>query len=401
MGNVVRGEQDLDTQEALVRALQRKQLYVVKVSPKGGAMLSGSQEVELPEWLGGGQVNHKEKTVFTRQLGTLMKAGVSIVGGMEALESQVKTAAMKRLIRSTRDLVESGVPVGEAFAEREDRWGELYVNLIRAGDATGTLPETMVNLAEHLERSGSIAARIKSAMTYPAVVFAIALGVAGFLLTQIVPQFAEILIELDAELPRITEVMLGLSDFLVNNPMGLGLSVLATVAFFVLTYRNESGKYVYHWLFARTPVVKLIFNGSSVATFASAFAVSLRAGLPVLDALEVAQRVVGNRVMRRSLDRVRTDVSRGEPVSRSLKDFPGVYPSVFVSMLRSGEDAGNMEVMVGHAQAYFQEEVDNTVDNLTSLIEPFMIVVLGGIIATIVLALFLPLWEAMSALGNQ
>lgn len=399
MGNVVRGEEEVETEDALVRALQRKQLYVVKVKAKGGAF-SANQEIELPEWLGGGSVSRKEKTVFTRQLGTIMHSGVSIVSAMEALELQAKTAAMRRLIRSTRELIETGVPVGEAFADREDLWGELYVNLVRAGDATGTLPQAMAHLAGHLERSGTIAARIKSALTYPTVVFVIALGVAGFLLTQIVPQFAEILIELDADLPRITEVMLALSDFLVTNPVSVGLIVLSLLAFVVLTYRWEAGKYVYHLLFARLPVVKLLFKGSSVAGFASAFAAGLQSGLPVLDALEVAQRVVGNRVMRRSLDRVRTDVSRGEPVSRAMRDFPGVYPPVFVSMLRSGEDAGNVEVMVTHAQKYFQEEVDTTVDNLTSLIEPIMIVVLGGIIAVIVLSLFLPLWEAMSALGD-
>jgi type IV pilus assembly protein PilC len=398
LGNLVRGEEDVDTPDALVVALQRKQLYPTKISRKS-QLLNPNAEVELPKWLGGDQVNKKEKTVFTRQLGTLMKAGVSLVSALDALEQQAKTGAMRRLIRNVRERIEVGTPVGEAFADYEGQFGELYVNLVRAGDLTGTLPETMQNLSEHLERAGQIAGKIKSALTYPGVVFAIAIGIAGFLLTNIVPIFAEILLDLEAELPQITVVTLAISDFIRTKPIQLVGGIVGVVAFFYFTYRNESGRYVYHWLFARTPVVKLIFNGSSIATFASGFAVALRSGLPILDALEVSQKIIGNRVMKYSLDRVRADVERGEPVSRSMSDFPGVYPSIFISMLRSGEDSGNVETMVTHAQEYYQNEVDLIVENLTSLIEPIMIVVLGGLIAVITLSLFLPLWGALGAMA--
>ena len=397
LGNMVRGEEDVDTPDALVQALQRKSLFVVKVQKKARGISKGG-EVELPEWAGGGQVKKKELTVITRQLGTLMKAGVSLVGAMEALEAQANTGAMRKLIRHVREQVETGMPVGDAFAEKEDKFGELYVNLVRAGDQTGTLPETMQSLADHLERSGKIAGKIKGALMYPVTVLMLALGIAWFLLTNIVPQFAEILTSMDAELPKITEITLALSDILQNRPLEIGLGVLGTIAFFVLSHRNEKGKSIYHLLFTRIPIVKLLFNGSSVASFASAFNVALRSGLPVLDALEIAQRVVGNRVMRKALMRVRADVSRGEPVSRSMKDFPVVFPSIFISMLRSGEDAGNLEAMVENAQDYYQTEVDQAVENLTTMLEPVMIVLLGGLIAVIMLSLFLPMWGAMGSL---
>ena len=397
IGNMVRGEEDVDTPDALIQALQRKQLFVVKVKKKARGVSSGG-EVDLPEWAGGGQVKKKELTVFTRQLGTLMKAGVSLVAAMEALENQSKAAAMRKLVRHVREQVETGMPVGDAFAEKEGKLGELYVNLVRAGDQTGTLPETMQSLADHLEHSGKIAGKIKGALMYPVTVLLLALGIAWFLLTNIVPQFAEILTSMDAELPKITEITMAISDVLQNQPLEIGLAVLAFIAFLVLSYRNEKGKAIYHEGFARTPIVKLLFNGSSIASFASAFNVALRAGLPVLEALEIAQRVVGNRVMRKALTRVRADVSRGEQVSRSMKDFPVVFPPIFVSMLRSGEDAGNLEAMVENAQDYYQTEVDQAVENLTTMIEPVMIVVLAGLIAVIMLSLFLPMWGAMGSL---
>jgi type IV pilus assembly protein PilC len=398
-GNIVRGEEDVDTPETLVRALQRKQLYVVRVQQKR-AGFSANAEIELPKWLGGDRTSAKERTVFTRQLGTLMRAGVSIVGSMAALQSQAKTGAMRRLIRDVREYIETGMPVADAFAEREEHFGELYINLVRAGDATGTLPETMQSLADHLERAGKIAAKIKSALTYPMTVLLIALAIAYYLLTQIVPAFAEILRDLEAELPKITEITLGISDFLQKHPLETLGGILAIVGFFYTSYRTERGKYIYHVIFARLPIVKLIFLGSSVASFCSALAVSLRSGLPIVDSLEVAQRVVGNRVMRTALDRVIADVSRGEPLSRSLATFPATFPSVLVSMINSGEDSGNVEAMVENSRDYFQTEVDNTVGNLTTLIEPVMIVLLGGLVAVIMLSLFLPLWGALSAMNT-
>lgn len=398
-GVLRRGEEETETEDLLVQALQRKGFFVVKVAPKR-AWASASTEVELPEWLGGGSVSKKEVTIFTRQMGTLMRTGVNLVAAMEALEGQAKSAAMRRTIKHVRERVQTGMPVGDAFAERERQFGELYINLVRAGDQTGTLAETMISLAEHLERSGKIMGRIKSALAYPVTVLLIGLGIGWYLLTQIVPQFAQMLIDMDAELPKITEVTLAISRFLQERPIELGLGIVLLVVGIVASYKNERGKFIYHWAFERVPIVKLLFKGSSLASFASAFAVALRSGLPVLEALEVSERVVGNRVMRRAIEGLRADVSRGETVSRSMQQYPVTFPHVFTAMVRAGEDSGNMEEMVENAQDYFQNEVDQTVDGLTSMLEPVMIVFLGGLIATIMLSLFLPMWTAMDTLGG-
>src|SRR5690606_24231140 len=151
-------------------------------------------------------------------------------------------------------------------------------------DQTGTLAETMVSLADHLERSGKIAGRIKSALAYPVTVLLIGLGIGWYLLTQIVPQFAQMLIDMDAELPKLTQITMGISEFLQTHPVEVGLGILLTIVAVVFSYRMERGKFVYHLVFERTPIVKLLFNGSSLASFASAFAVALRSGLPVLEA---------------------------------------------------------------------------------------------------------------------
>lgn len=398
-GLLRRGEEETETEEQLIQALQRKGFFVVKVAQKR-AWASANTEVELPEWLGGGGVSKKEVTVFTRQLGTLMRTGVNLVSAMEALEGQAKSAAMRRTIKHVREQVQTGMPVGDAFAEKERQFGELYINLVRAGDQTGTLSETMLSLAEHMERSGKIAGRIKSALAYPVTVLLIGLGIGWYLLTQIVPQFAQMLLDMEAELPKLTEVTLAISNFLQEHPLEVGLGILALVVGIVASYRSERGKYIYHWVFERTPIVKLLFKGSSIASFASAFAVALRSGLPVLEALEIAERVVGNRVMRRAIGGIRADVSRGEAVSQSLQQYPVTFPHIFTAMLRAGEDSGNMEEMVENAQDYYQNEVDQTVDGLTSMLEPVMIVFLGGLIATIMLSMFLPMWGAMDAMGG-
>lgn len=394
-----KGEEEAETEDQLVRALQRKGFIVIRVQ-RARAWLSANAEVELPDWLGGGSITKKERMVFTRQLGTLMRTGVSLVSALEALEAQAKTSAMRRTIRHVREQVQGGMPVGDAFAEKERQFGELYVNLVRAGDRTGTLAETMLSLADHLERSGKLAGRISSALAYPVTVMLIGIGVGWYLLTQIVPQFAEMLADMDAELPQVTQVTLAVSSFLQERPLELGLGVLALIAAVVLAYRSEAGRYGFHWLFERTPIMKLLFRGSSVASFSSVFAVALRSGLPMLEALDVSQRVVGNRVMRRVLDGVRSDVARGEPVSYSLQDHPVTFPPIFTAMVRAGEEAGNVEEMVENAQDYFQNEVDQTVDSLTSMLEPVMIVFLGGLIAVIMVSLFMPLWSAMDALGS-
>src|SRR5690606_15473285 len=180
----------------------------------------------------------------------------------------------------------------------------------------------------------------------------------------------------------------------------VGLGILALVVGIVASYRSERGKYIYHWVFERTPIVKLLFKGSSIASFASAFAVALRSGLPVLEALEIAERLVGNRVMRRAIGVLRADVSGGAAVPEWLQLYPVTFPHIFTAMLRAGEDSANMEEMVENAQDYYQNEVDQTVDGLTSMLEPVMIVFLGGLIATIMLSLFLPMWTAMDTLGG-
>ena len=349
----------------------------------------------------GAKVTPSDIALFTRQLATMMKAGVPLVQSFEIVADGMNNPAMRELILKIRDEVSSGQSFAHAIKTQPEHFDDLFCNLVEAGEQSGALETMLDRLAEYKEKSEQLKGKIKSAMNYPIAVLVVAGVVSGILLVKVVPQFEEIFAGFGAELPEFTQMVVDMSRFMTEWWF-VGVAGLAAVffAFKEAHKRSQAVRDGQERLMLKLPILGGIIDKSCIARFSRTLSTTFSAGVPLVDALESVAGAAGNVVYLEAINKIREEVSGGIQLNTSMRGS-GVFPNMVVQMVAIGEEAGALDSMLDKAASYYEEMVDNAVDGLTSLMEPIIMSFLGVVIGGLVIAMYLPIFSMGDAISGK
>ncbi|MFZ5663285.1 MAG: type II secretion system F family protein [Pseudomonadota bacterium] len=372
----------------LVRAeLRRQGITPTVVKPKPKPLFGGAGRAITP----------RDIAFFSRQIATMMKSGVPIVTSMEILAGGQKNPRMKSLINTIRADIESGSSLYEALSKHPVQFDELYRNLVRAGESAGVLETVLDTIATYKENIETLKGKIKKAMFYPAMVVAVAILVSSILLIWVVPQFEEVFKGFGADLPAFTKMIIAMSDFMISWwwLMLLG-TVGLVVAFIMLKKRSPAFAHFLDRTVLKVPVIGQIMHNAAIARFSRTLAVTFKAGVPLVEALDSVSGATGNMVYTEAVRRIRDDVAVGYQLNMAMKQT-NLFPHMVVQMAAIGEEAGALDAMLFKVAEHYEQEVNNAVDALASLIEPLIMVFLGVLVGGMVIGMYLPIFKLAGA----
>lgn len=357
-------------------------------------------EFKLPRFLRG-KVKNKDLTAFTRQLATLVDAGLPLLRGLHVLQRQSPNASLKEALGGMCEAVESGSTFSESLQNYPKIFNDLYINMVRAGEAGGVLEVVLNRLAEFAEKAERIKNKVKGAMVYPIVVLVAAIGITGFLLVAVIPKFKDIFDDLleGKPLPAITQFVMDASNLIMHNGLVFLAGVAAIVVLFKLFAKTKTGGYILDVTKLRAPMFGSLVRRTSVARMTRTLGTLLSSGVPVLQALNIVRDTTGNSVIARAMQTVHDAVKEGESMTDPLAASK-VFPPMVISMVEVGEETGALPDMLTRIADTYDDEVDNAVAGLTSVIEPLMIIILALIVGTIVIAMFMPMIQIIGTLGS-
>ncbi|CAM5182884.1 Type IV pilus assembly protein PilC OS=Ureibacillus acetophenoni OX=614649 GN=SAMN05877842_10475 PE=3 SV=1 [Ureibacillus acetophenoni] len=343
--------------------------------------------------LGGNTVKNQDFVIYCRQFATLIRAGVSIVESTDILANQTKSKPLKKALQAVEEDIRSGIPFSEATSKHPKVFPALFTNMMRSGEATGNIDETLERLANTLEKQYNLKKKIQSTLTYPAVLMVITIFVVFFLLIFIVPTFVKTFESMDAELPSITIFTMAVSNFLQSFWwIVIGLALTVIVVFNFLYKRNKEFYYMVHYTILRVPVFGTLLQKNVIARLMRTLSSLFSSAVPILNALSIAERVVGNPVVGRVVLEARTSLEKGSTLTEPLQKS-WLFPPLVTSMTSIGESTGSLDYMLEKIADFYEAEVDRAVDTLKSLIEPVMILILAVVVGFIVAAIMMPMFS--------
>ncbi len=389
-GRKTKGEISSST-PALAKAELRKQGIVAnKVKKKSAGIRLG----------GGGKVKPADIALFTRQMATMMRAGVPLVQAFDIVAEGVDKPKLRELILSVRNDVASGTAFASALRRHPNEFDELFCNLVDAGEQSGALESMLDRVATYKEKTESLKAKVRKAMTYPIAVLVVAVIVSGILLIKVVPQFEAVFAGFGAELPAFTKMVINFSEFAQAYWFVIVLGVMGFVfAFTEAKKRSKKLRNALDRISLKLPVAGDIIEKSSVARYARTLATTFAAGVPLVEALNSVAGSTGNNVFVEAVYKVRDDVSTGQQLHFSMRNT-GVFPNMIIQMVAIGEEAGALDDMLDKSASYYEEQVENAVDNLTSLMEPLIMSVLGVLVGGLIIAMYLPIFQLGAVVGG-
>ncbi len=360
----------------------------------------GAIEIKMPKFLSG-RIKPKHLTVFTRQLATLIDAGLPLLRGLRILLKQEKQPALREALTGMGESVEGGSTFSEALSVYPKIFDNLFINMVRAGEAGGVLEQVLTRLAEFMEKAERIKNKVKSAMVYPVVVLVVAVGILVFLLVNVIPKFEMIFNDLleGSQLPGITRFVIGASNLVKKQGIYVVIILGVIYALFGMLKKTEKGKFAFDKIKLKAPLFGPLFTKTAIARFARTLGTLMTSGVPVLQALNIVRDTAGNEVIARAIKMVHDSVKEGDNMALPL-EASHVFPGMVISMVDVGEETGALPDMLMRVANNYDEEVDVAVEGLTSVIEPIMIVFLALIIGTIVIAMFVPLISIITKLGG-
>ncbi len=348
---------------------------------------------------GGGSVKPADIALFTRQMATMMRAGVPLVQAFEIVADGLDKPKVQELVRTVRNDVSSGNSFASAIRKHPEHFDDLFCNLVDAGEQSGALETMLDRVATYKEKTESLKAKVKKAMTYPIAVLVVAVIVSGILLIKVVPQFEEVFAGFGAELPAFTQFVIGISEVTQAYWYVFLIGVIAAIFVFQQAHRRSVALREFLDRAAlKMPVAGNIIEKSAIARFARTLATTFAAGVPLVDALNSVAGATGNSVYRDAVLRVRDDVSTGQQLNFSMRST-GVFPNMVIQMVAIGEEAGALDDMLEKSAVYYEEQVDNAVDNLTALMEPMIMAVLGVLVGGLIIAMYLPIFQLGAVVG--
>lgn len=401
-GETVKDELEATNSEEAIQKIRGRNLFPTNVTEKAAKKARQKKSATAPgeskKSLAIGGVSAKALTTFTRQLSTLQDAGLPVVRSIKILEHQMKPGSLKNSLIDVADDVESGSTFSEALAKHPRIYDKLYVNMIRAGEIGGVLDQILQRLADFREKSQRLKKKIIGAMVYPTVVIVVAGGIVTGIMIFIVPKFEKMFAEFDTELPGPTVMLMNVSNFL-QHEWYVGLAVIFG-AFVMLKAigATKTGGFMLDTVKLKLPVFGVIIGKSTISRFARTLGVLISSGVPILEALSIVKETAGNAVVARAINNVHDSIREGESLAEPLAESK-VCDDMVVNMIAVGEETGDLDKMLIKVADTYDDDVDTAVEGMTSLIEPVMIVVLGAMVGSIVIALFMPLIELMGSVG--
>ena len=394
-GDTISGEMEAPTRDAVLARLraQRIQPNPTRIRERGKGL---DKQIKIPGF--GESVKTKDVVIFTRQLGTMIDAGLPIVQCLDILGSQTENKKFRGIIRQLKEDVEAGSTFTEALRKHGKIFDDLFVNMISAGEIGGILDTILQRLSVYMEKAMKLKAKIKGAMIYPATIITVAGGVTTVLLIWVIPVFAELFGSFGQELPAPTQVVINLSNFTIAyfpyifGALGAGVFALRQV------YRTENGRMQMDRMILQAPVFGDLIRKSSIARFSRTLSTLLSSGVPILDALLITAKTSGNKVVERAILATRLSISEGNSISEPLTASK-VFPPMVCQMIAVGESTGALDAMLQKIAEFYEDEVDNMVANLTTLMEPLVILFLGIIIGGLVISMYLPIFKLGSVIS--
>ncbi len=385
-GKVLKGERSAKSQQLIKAELRMQGITPSRIRKKPKALFGSA----------GKRISPKDIAVFTRQLATMLNAGIPLVQAFTIIGAAAENPRLQKLINTIRVDVESGATLAEALSKHPVYFDELYVNLVASGESAGVLDQVLENIATYKERIESIKGKIKKALFYPATVVAVAIIVTAILLIFVIPQFDSIFESFGADLPAFTQLIVNLSNTLQQYGFLVLVAVIGSiVGLIALKKRSKSFAHFLDRISLKIPVIGDVLEKAALSRFARTLATTFAAGVPLVDALKTVAGATGNIVYSNATDQIREDVATGHQMQLAMQQT-GLFPPMVVQMTAIGEEAGSLDAMLLKVADFYEEEVNNTVDALSSLLEPFIIVLVGTIIGTIVIAMYLPIFQIAS-----
>jgi type IV pilus assembly protein PilC len=389
-GKLLGGTLEADNEQAVVAKLRQLGYAPVSIEAEKGAGLKA--EVRLP---GSGRVKLKDLAVFSRQFATMINSGLSLLRALTILGEQTANKRLAQIIVLVRAEVEKGVSLSAAMAKHPKAFNRLYVSMVRAGEVGGFLDQVLVKVAETFEKEVALRGKIKSAMTYPVVVFVMVVGIVAAMLVFIVPTFESLYESLGGKLPLPTQLLINASNILRK----FFLLVIGAVGLLVFVFRRwkatQKGRYAVDKFKLKVKVFGPLFHKTALSRFSRTLATLIRSGVPILQALEIVGETVNNSVISRAVHDVQDSVREGESLATPLSKH-ATFPPMVVQMMAVGEETGALEVMLAKVADFYDQEVEAAVASLTSLIEPIMIAVMGAAVGGMVIALYMPLFNIIN-----
>lgn len=347
----------------------------------------------------GKKVKDQDLAVFCKQFGSVLNAGVTMISALEMMGDQIENKALQRAIREAQAYVQKGGALADAFRLNPKVFPPIFINMVAAGEISGSLETSFERLTTHFENANKLKSKVKGAMTYPIIILLVVIAVVVVLLVGVVPTFAEMFEDLGSELPKPTQMLVSFSEFLQQHGIVLGL-IIAAVIFGLVQYgKTPSGAQLYSSIAIKAPLFGNLTVKSAAATFARTLSTLMGAGVPLMDAIEQVARMQNNKIIREGLLDAKTQVAKGVPLSKPIRDME-IFPPMLSQMTKIGEETGNIEDMMDKVADYYEMEVNNATDALTAMMEPLIIVVMGVTVGGIVLAIYSPMLSMYDAIDN-
>ena len=344
------------------------------------------------------KIREKDIVVFARQFATMINAGLPIIQCLDLLGEEEQNKTFAKVIKSIKEDIEGGSSLSEALKKYPDVFNELFINLVAAGEAGGILDVILNRLSAYMEKAMNLKRKVKGAMTYPISVLVIAIAVVILLLYKVVPVFDDLFSSMGSALPGPTQFLVDISRFVQNNILYIIGSIVLVVFIFRKYYRTEGGRLRIDRTVLKLPVFGMLLRKVAVAKFSRTLSTMMSSGVPILDGLEIVSKTAGNKVVENALMDTRRSISEGKTIAEPLSES-GIFPSMVVSMISVGENTGALDAMLEKIADFYDSEVDMAVDAMTSLLEPIMLVFLGGVVGGMIIALYLPIFSMAGAIG--
>ncbi len=389
-GREIRSTLEAATEQAAISALLNRNLLVVSIQEK----------VAKRGRIAGGSVPLADLVMFTRQLATMIDAGLAMVQCLQALADQTQNKAMRDVIKDICARVEGGDSFSEALQKHPKVFNRLFVAMVGAGEKGGLLAEILARLAVYLENTARLRKKVKSAMMYPTVVTLVAIGITIFLLVKVIPVFGEIYSGFGGKLPGPTQFLISLSDFMKSYFIVVILAMGGGVYGWLAWIKTKKGREFWDKHRIKLPIFGVIAHKICLARFTRTLASLVRSGVPILEVLQIVSQTVGNVIMEKAVKTAAADIEKGESISQALSKHP-IFPNMIVRMVTAGEQTGKIDNMLERIADFLDEEIETTLSGITSLIEPILIVFLGVVIGGMVICMFLPIFKMTELINPQ
>ncbi len=391
-GEKKKGEIEAQDERAVRVMLKRQRIVPKKIKQKPKDLFENVSFLQP-------KVTTKDIVLFTRQLSTMIDAGLPLIQALEAQATQQENKTFRNMIADIKNEVAAGSTLADALKKYPKHFDNLYVNMVAAGEVGGILDEVFSRLANYMEKAERLKRKVKGALTYPAIVLAISGLVLAVILIFVIPVFQKMFAEFGHALPTPTQIVINISNFMKSYIFVMIGGAMVGIFLFKKYYATDNGKRVVDRLILKSPVFGAMLKKVAVAKFTRTLGTLITSGVPIIEALNIAAGTSGNKIVEEAIQKVRLSIAEGRTIAQPLLES-GVFPPMVVHMISVGETTGALDQMLNKIADYYDEEVDTAVDALTSMIEPFMIVFLGGTIGSIIISMYLPIFKMASVVGS-